>query len=332
VTFFVEQIRRIRDRKFQIFAIQGQHDRALPSWTKVTPGVVNLDAHSEKTNKGRHYVQGCEAKITGIENQPAEVLKDTLAGLIDDIDILVLHQAMKGAFGIEEICDFEKEWLPDNISLVLIGDIHKPICTQHGDTKILYPGSTHMRAIDETPDKSFIVIKTHPPVAGIEIDWEWEDDNKHAYPHVRIPLETRPFQRHLISSEQSLDEAVEKILSCKGKEVRSEISRPMIVADYYTDVPNAMARLEDACEQVNAFFMRRPRTPESVFIDRDGAAVEEDLSNVSLETCLSDVVNPSLNPELHSFLLSLLKSLAPKEEIERHKKEILHVGDHARAG
>lgn len=290
VAVFMDQMRKLRAASIPIFAIQGQHDRSDPPWTQIHGdlGIIQL---------GPQPFVGVPVgnktyNIAGFDNTSAANVQETLK-TIEGADIVVLHQSLKGVMGFADKWDLDEAWLHDNVKLGLVGDIHLPVSSG----RCYYPGSTHMCAIDEPIEKSFITVDAKLAVK-------------------RVKMDTREVVDLMVETEDGLTAAIATIRHYKPKSKR--YPRSIIYVRLAPDVPGAYDALKTACAEAEHFFM-----PATLKVSAEGEATQErSVAATSLESCLAQAVDPTEAADAYGFILRLLKAEKPADELIDIKKEM----------
>ena len=293
VMFFLKQMDKLVKARVPVFAIEGQHDLSIPPWTNVHPHVKHL-RHGEPIEVS---VDGHKHTLAGVNYFPAMALKEKVEQT--SADILMLHQMHKDAIDIEGAWNFDPAWLPKGVKLVLMGDLH--VTRSLG--KCHYSGSTHLRAINEPRDKHFLIVK------GLKKGLKVETKD----------IQTRDVLEFLVDSDEALQKAVAEVQAYKRHKLKP-IVRPLVVAHIDPTVENARERLESglAKADVQAHFMPfvARQTQEAVSVPTGSTG------QITLQSCLSQLVDPEAEEELHSFVLSLIESADIEATLSEHKQRL----------
>lgn len=282
----------------KIYAIQGQHgySKEIP-WTSVDPVVHWLH--------GGIPVQVGGMQLAGFDTQSPEELKERLNTLDPKVEVLVLHQACRGSLpSIEGVqnWDFELEWVPAHVRLVLAGDIHKPWertitrtnkLEQPTATRLVYSGSTCMQALDEAPSKSFLTITL--PTLSV----------------ARVPLATRPFLAVTIETETQLAEAL------------SNIARLPEGALVHLRYGCQLTGIEEQAREANPKINLISRLLPSPSMNPGQLELSESPEAPTMGQCLSALVKPDERPVLYRLVEQLLASKTPRELLQQARQEFL---------
>jgi hypothetical protein len=197
---------------------------------------------------------------------------------------MVLHQLVRGVLPEVEgrqTWDFDPDWLPAKVSLVLMGDFHRVMRFCHvrpggGRIDLAYNGSLCMQDVREPPEKFFLEIH-----GGDDV-------------HVR-PLETRPFREFILLKAEEIPAALVAVtgLAADG----------LAVVRYDPQLGD----VEERCRAANAglhfmFHLLPSGLPEA---EASAAALPGDLT---LEGFLDTVADRNADPAFHGFMHSLLRS------------------------
>jgi DNA repair exonuclease SbcCD nuclease subunit len=281
VQHFLSVLDRLKKAKVAVLAVQGQHARSVTPWTSIDPYVIDLDLVRTPHNYDGY-------RISGLDHRSPDELLKALSETDPKTDILVLHQLCRGALPDIAGWDLDPDWVPEHVRLVLMGDLHKVWSCKRKNTEFYYTGSTHMRASDEEPLKSFLVLRKN-------------------YELERVPLAVRPFVAYTVQTVAMLDRVV--------RGIKAQAPETLVHVRYDPRV----AGVEEAC---------RGNGKECHFIFRilpleDVVVKSEVPTPVSMEECLGELVNRETDSALYSFVLELLKAASPKEALGRLKKTIL---------
>lgn len=305
VECFLHNLSTLKQARIKVYAIQGQHghDEKLP-WTSIDRYVIDLD----------HKVFELEPGVfcAGFDTLPPDELQHELAKLDPKANLLVLHQMAKGIFGQEkdgeQAWNFDPQWVPDTVKLVLLGDYHNKCQLSRyavGKAPMYYHGSTCMQSIDETPEKVFFEVRYQAPMPLIGPN---PADN--SFLVKTVPLQTRPYHNFLVMSDDTYSAA------------RSGIEKAEPDSLVHVKYDPRIGAVEEGCRKANdrCHFLFR------LLPIKDVCEVSiENLKGISLETCLAAAVDPQQDPEFYGFVLSLLKSKKPKETLEALKAKYLEV-------
>lgn len=281
----------------RVIANQGQHDKSSPPWTTLCDRVEH---HTDKLVN--ITVDGQQYELYVLDNSSSDWVKNRLEDLelLCGCDIIMLHQALRQVISYEGAWNLDVEWIPKNVKLVLLGDLH----VEAAVGKCYYSGSTHIRAMDENPDKSFISVHSQDGALVVK----------------RHPLETRMTCASTILTEADLEAVIQSLETLPDTNELPDM-RPVVLARVAPNVPEAYVKLSKACSdhdvhlRIRDLVLNADKTQTGVVVS----------DNASIERCLDMAVDREKSPELHSFLLRLLQSLRgadPAAELAAVKKEL----------
>lgn len=281
----------------RVIANQGQHDKSTPPWATLCDRVEH---HTDKLVN--ITIDGTQYELYVLDNSSSDWVKNRLEeiDLLAGCDIVMMHQALRQVISYENAWNLDVDWLPKAVKLVLLGDLHMEVSVG----KCHYSGSTHIRAMDENPDKSFISVSRD----GDELIVK------------RHPLETRMTCASTILNEADLDAVIQSLDTLPDTNELPEM-RPVVLARVAPDVLEAYTKLSKACSD-HSVHLRIRDLVLNADKTKNGAVVS---GNASIERCLDMAVDREKNPELHSFLLRLLQSMRgadPSAELATVKKEL----------
>lgn len=285
---------KLKDHHIPVYAIQGQHGKTsngIP-WHEVSDGCQDIHA------KIIEILPGTGLKMFSLERMSASLLQAHLAELADpkyaDISILVLHQLAKGTVPEiqgAECWDFDPAWVPPQIKLVLMGDLHEPREVFSRAARIIYNGSTVLKAISETDEKSFLDVQEDLSVE-------------------RIPLVTRIFKRLSIFSPENMRAALKSLDGLPPGSVA--------YIRYDPRVERVEEMMRAACKVMKLIPMFR-----TVITVQEAVGTPVEIpESVTLAGCLGMLVDRGKDPNLFSFSQELLVNESPEEAIREAKKRI----------
>jgi DNA repair exonuclease SbcCD nuclease subunit len=120
VRCFLSNVEKLKRAHVKVYAIQGQHGyNQHLSWASIDDYVVNLNRKVVKLEEG--------VVCAGFDTLPPAELRAELAKLDARVNLLVLHQLARGT--VPEVeghqsWDFDPDWVPGHVKLVLLGDYH----------------------------------------------------------------------------------------------------------------------------------------------------------------------------------------------------------------
>jgi hypothetical protein len=271
---------QLKEAGISVYAIQGQHGhyKRMP-WS-------SIHAVVDEMNKRRiidYWPDGKPIYALGYDNMPGAELAKKLAKVPTAVEVLVVHQLAKDA--VPRISgavtwDYELEWVPAHVKLVIMGDYHAAWDKTVDGTTHIYTGSSHMCAIDEPTEKSFLRIE---PTEARQFDC------------IRVPINP---PRHFFRYRAETADQFDKVLVELGKMPEGAVGQ-ITVEDSIPDV-------EARCQEANADVHLLPisRIIKSI-IDAESYSVDQ-LRKTSMLGCLDEVVDREKEPEFHDFMTKTL--------------------------
>jgi len=296
VTTFVDGMRLLASAGTSVYAIQGQHERADPPWACLSEEVQCIgDGQLIEIED-----EGVKLTLRGYDNAPAESMKQAVKNMDPAPDILIVHQLAKQMVPFEGSWDFDAKWAPKGVKLILGGDYH----IKSNDGKMYYPGSTHMRDSKEFGTHYFMTVtpvtkavkKGRGKKKATELQWS----GKFAV-HFET-LDSRRVTQLTINDAPHVDAALAQLTEATElvEGVDAELP-PLVHLTYNPQVEDALSRVAAVCKE-KGYFLRTKTTI-------GGTEVVEgvpQLGAVTLEECLSRVIDRDKEPEFFSFALALL--------------------------
>lgn len=154
---FRQQIDRCAEEGVDVYAIQGNHDKQLrvPWFIALHDHVRHLHGAGNVTINGV-TVRGYDYSLfNDIQRHLAELSAQELP------QCLILHQACKQALGFEGKWNCDLEWIPEDIPLIVLGDIHTEwhaVVRRKPLQQAYYTGPVAAREIGQIGPKSCIVV------------------------------------------------------------------------------------------------------------------------------------------------------------------------------
>lgn len=287
-----------------VYSIDGNHDNTCGRWLRLC-GTVPLGQWRNKLacRLGGNN-DGCI--VYGIDGGSANSILSELRAFADDphancAEILFLHLPLSemSGFPVQVSCKAIADIVKDTaVKLVLLGDIHDGKEAVVDGIRFVYSGSPEITAIDENPEKSFVVVTVAKDAYG-----------ENTFDVRRVPLHPRKQEKIEISSEKDLDKL--KLL------LPEKDFGPLYHIAYDGGVANAKERIMSAAKQAGAMFRCFPSRPqektETKGYDRSG-----------FRASLAEIVGEDFadSPEAAKLLLEILG--LPAETFLEPVKKFLH--------
>ena len=289
VSEYLHFVNTIKGTGADMYAIQGQHaSHTGLAWYGITHEVFDL--HGLSLSKPG-YVQVGTHRVAGFNACPPDELKGYLDKLDPSVDILALHQTLRGSLpdiAGRQIWDLDPAWVKPHVKLVALGHIHRPYEAVQGGTKFVYGGSAVQCSFDEPPAKSFLVL---------------HDDGRLE----RVPLKTRQFEVREVNTQDQLDSLLSVLPDAREGTV--------VVVKFKADLPDVEARVRAANPKV--LFVFKP-------VAGTAAAQASLPKDLSLLACLPQLVDRAKEGDLFDFLSEALGFQGPAKVImEKHRHKFL---------
>lgn len=198
------KVKYMQGHGIRVLGIEGNHDLLNTNASLEICDIEPLD-HSNSEPKATDV---CGTKFWGINYcPPGPEFKEKLMQIPDGIDVLVLHQTLAEVFPL--CADISAEELADivrnkGVRYIAMGHLHGTWQTCLGNVHVVYPGSTEMTDIDESPDKYIYSVEMGARSPSFFI------------PKVTMhKLNTRPITRMIVDTEQQAELLISKLISKK---------------------------------------------------------------------------------------------------------------------
>jgi len=290
---------KLRNSAVDVYAIQGQHEKADPPWATALGAAKYVGAGVPFDIVVGNGKAASRVSIIGFDYTTADDLKAKMKSF-KKVDIVLIHQMAKQALDIDGAWNFDIDWLgKTKAKLVLAGDYHGHLNVG----RLWYPGATHFRKIDEISDKFFLRV-----IPGKTFKVE------------PLRLWTRPVLQVRVINDEQLDEAITQIMdtSLEAESRPEEISRPLVVARYSSNVKSVVPRIEEACSKKEYLLRLKPLVGDK----QDSEHTELPQASATLHGCLDEIVNRDTDGELHSFVSSLIDAEDPRMVLEATKQHL----------
>lgn len=285
--FVREQIERCRAVSLPILYFDGNHDRRATPWLEAI--------HEWPTYIGDGRVTTIDGVvIRALDYSDYDTVENFVRGLDGEpCDILMLHQQCRQYMDIPGVWDFDLAWVPDNVRLVVMGHVHDAWSFDMGDGRqALYTGSTHMRAADQTYQKSTTLINKDLSVE-------------------RLPLNERPFIAKTLTSVDELTTLDEWMRTVP------EHSRlaPYIKLTYLTDIAEPVKIHIEALQQQYPNLIVSTKAVSLLSELATDVDVRELMDHMSIPELLSHLVNQEQEPLVFQLALALVTGVQPVEDV-----------------
>jgi DNA repair exonuclease SbcCD nuclease subunit len=302
-----KELDRLAEANIPLYFTQGQHELQEYPWL--------LAVHNWPTWIHNKTVElPCGLKLYGLDWQPRDRVADFLATVPADTDILVMHQVCHEFMGSITVPEMSVAQVP-HAKILVVGDYHDhKVLNARGaqgqQLKVLSPGSTNMRKIDEPPAKKIFVVCGDLSVKSVR-------------------LKTRAVVKEEILNEFQLEEFIgsirgtlkDALVAAKAPEA---IEKPLVWAHYREDVPNAYARIEEAVGEWGHLFTKvLAATREGDEDAVEGEETYEAVEELGLVGCLPFMVNEAEEPDVYNLCHLLLSTDSPAAALASAREEFL---------
>jgi len=298
----VGMLRQLEERGLPVYAIDGNHDKAEPSWIHVSP-VVKMA--TETFSIGGLTIHGLNFTSTTL-------LPEALANIPPGVDVLLCHQSWGDMMGIGAVNGNFSD-IPYGL-VMLTGDYHRTGkwtgVAKNGEPVIAYsPGSTAMQNLGEVPDKYFGVLYSDRTVT-------WHS------------IETRDYEMQTCETQEEVDHLVAWMqmypTTCDKR--YKEIDKPILRVKYRSDLLGCYDRLIAAAGDKFHLFLEPKVVVANVVIDSVTDGVE---GFANLRTAVTQLATV---PQLRNDCLRLLEAVDVDAELELMKAQFMDQYNNQTAG
>jgi DNA repair exonuclease SbcCD nuclease subunit len=304
------------DKLFQedvkVYFNQGQHDLSDPPW----PTIHHHPEHIHEWQFELGY-DDCFKIAYGLDWQGRADFQESLKQIPDDVQVLITHQVYENFMGSMISCEGSFSDIPGHIELLITGDYHKTVDKVYhnrdgNEMRVLSPGSTHMRAIDEPPDKYFFAINSDGSITRHTIPTR-------KFIEYREAMNDEELQKIIVALEPDIESM---IMDAEEAQFEASMLKPLVRVRYSVDIENAHSRLKKTVDDKAHLFEKEllPEEDEEVQVAR---AERRETRAEGLLGCLPLAVDDEEEPELYSDLERLIQSQDVKVELQKMKAEAL---------
>jgi hypothetical protein len=209
--FFARQMDVLQDAGVGFYFIQGNHEKRIPvAWADIHEWPVLL--HGKLVD-----IDASGFRMYGINSVSSARLQEELRH-VPRCELLVTHQLWEEVADLgAALCQGSLRDIPPKTELVLTGDVHiardfRVDTTAGHRVRVLSPGSTSMRKIDEDPDKSFYSLTLSGMADGYKIE--------------SIPFRTRPvWTAAPLDTSSHLKDALDRVIDKRLVKVARQVKR-----------------------------------------------------------------------------------------------------------
>jgi len=302
VTFVREQLKRLKNKRLECYAITGQHDQASPPWVKACHEYVKA-ADTGSVSLGKRV-------IYFLNWRPTEAARLAVADIPQGTEIIIAHQHWRELMGGSNFeCSVND--LPHGPSLVVTGDLHQTMTrrVKRLDKEITFvsPGATHLRKTDE-PDVHRVLLL--------------HDDLTFKY----VKLKSRVAIREKITADQTADDLIERwpqLIADATKKAEKlklppALMTPFFVVEDFLNTKSYNRLLKIVGRQAHLFYYVRPT------VDIDHALTETDSVFGQINTTTEDPIVKYLSMECpvdsfqYKFIKDLVSSESPRKTLDNY--------------
>lgn len=304
IGFMRRMMDELEEHHIPFYYIQGQHELQPDPWlSEIHRWPTWLHGNSIRLASG--------INAYGIDWQPREKVPEALAAVPAGTDVLIMHQVCHEFMGGITVAEMDFGQVP-HASVLVVGDYHEHRThdargAQGQPLKVLSPGSTNMRKIDEPPAKKFFVVN-------------------HDLSFKSVRLRTRPYLDWEILNDASLDHFIEHIRSelkdqTAQAKLPDELGKPLIRVRYREDITNAYARIADAVGDWGHLFTKVLQASRDDEERIEGEETYEEVEELGLIGCLPLMVAEADEPEVFQLVHSLLATDDPQAALAAARAE-----------
>jgi hypothetical protein len=281
----------------RVFVLQGNHDKVQSQGTgkPVVPWATASHDWPVYVGDGTTFRLGSH-EATALDYASMDVIEQQVRRV--KTPILFLHQAVRQALGFENAWNCDLDWVPQEVKLTVLGDIHKPMDMPFPDgRKACYTGVGHARDIDQTGPKSVIVIY---------------DDLS----YVRAPIPSRMIKKFYVRSVTDLD----PVNAWLATAVTVHKLLPLLWVVHTAEMAGHVSSIRSKLAADGLVLMHT----ESIIDDSEatpGTVVVEDDDDLSPTKLLSKIVDPEKEKELFSFIAELVDDRRELPSILTERKD-----------
>ena len=303
IAVFRKQMDRCQEEGVPVYCLQGNHDRRSMAWFSALHDWPQWVGDGRKVDIGG-------LRVVGFDYHPRDELEERISDLAADcadVQVLLLHQAAKQALRFKNRWNFDLEWVPPNIKLVLLGDIHKAVEYRFGEDQLgAYTNATHVRDIEERGEKGCLLVRA---------DLSFE----------RLPLNTRPMEKFRVTAADQWEAVTDWLAGqLASGPVLPPLARVLHTSDFLSEVGRVAAEL-DGRAVVWPERIDDPRTMDICFDDDDGADEAETM--IDQMALLGKLIDPDKEPAAYQLVLALLDEQTSVMETLRSRRQNFLEGD-----
>lgn len=292
VTSMVQAVRtqmdRCREAELPVYYIDGNHDK------RPTPWLSALHSWPTYVGDGQPFEVGGRTGAA-LDFTDLGSVEDFVKSLPEEVEMIFLHQQCRQYMDIPGTWDFDLDWVPPTVKLVVMGHVHEDWQFEYAPgSSAYYTGSTHMRAIDQSYEKSSLLV---------EKDLTTQ----------RLPLLERPIKRFEVEFQAQVDDIREWL-----RQPNYTTFKPVVHLAYAREILEDILPDLEEIEQ-HAHLITEPLT----YKKRDQEAGEKvrSITLSSIPALLEQIMPQAKHPESFSVVVDIMSQELPVEQVvERHYK------------
>ncbi len=293
------ELDRAHEAGVEVYAIQGNHDkRPTPWYDAISPHCRHIGSGEPVMIGGLNVVAYDYCLRPEIEAKMAALTASAVRP-----DLLVLHQAARQALKFDGAWNFDLDWVPDGIPLVIMADIHKPLKMDMRNGGVAYyTGPGHARDIDQAgPKRCLAVTKTDGPT---QVD--------------EVPLASRSIGKWTFTRATDSKQG-DEVLAWATKELTSSPLPPVCWLRHTEDQQTIIQDLKQRLAGLNVITVEDPM----VFQTEDEAQEVDTSGLPSMQQLLDRLIGDKLGHEFErEFILGLIDPVGqPAVEIVRDSRD-----------
>lgn len=289
IRFFREQMDRCEAEVVRVYTLQGNHDRRPVPWTSA---VHDWPVY---IGDGRHVDIG-GVRCRAFDYDTRDNIQQRLVQLDDRPRVLFLHQAVRQALRFEGQWNCDLEWVPEDIPLTIMGDIHSEWQQQFRTGQLAYyTGATHARDISQRGPKSCLQVHD-----DLQVD--------------RLPIDSRSIELLTVMSDAQVADAL-------GWLDQAIARQPRLIPTLFIKHTSSQTA---NCAQLGAQYMGRAFVL-SELIEEDEAQVAtqllDDPALLSPDQLLRTLIDPAREPLAYQLASELAWSADQPVDVIRNRRE-----------
>jgi len=287
----------MRTSKLPVYFVQGQHEMQSPPWLSgICPWCEQLQLDKAVDLSG--------FTLRGMDWAPKAMVSERLSELDADTDILVMHQVCEQLMGSIGSPELDCAQIP-HAKVLVLGDYHIASATYQtradgGQLLLVSPGSTHMRAINESPQH------------GVYLLFDDLSVEQQLLPsRIVITLPDLQREEEVDTNLVRLADALERTKQA-AEDLPEHLAMPIVIAPYLRSLVGVGKRLTEAARGKAHLFLK-PFAGDRVEAGKpvDVSEVELGSGDRTLLSCLPQVIDPVKDAAAFGLTQQLLTNESP---------------------